>query len=110
VWRAQERELVQQLRQHRRIANSIVGDLDGPDLKCVGINAQMYLAPLPAVFGAVFLGLPLALPSIFMPVLSIRRCSWQNWIAASLMVADRPRAGRAIACHDPARPRASLWP
>ncbi|GKT21958.1 hypothetical protein AVHM3334_06645 [Acidovorax sp. SUPP3334] len=41
--------------QHRRIAHAAVGDLDGPYLQCLGIDAQVYLAPLPAVLGAVFL-------------------------------------------------------
>ena len=53
------RDLRQQLRQHRRVADAVVRDLDGPDLQRLGINAQMHLAPLPAVFRAMLLRFPL---------------------------------------------------
>ena len=54
------RDLRQQLRQHRRVADAVVRDLDGPDLQRLGINAQMHLAPLPTVFRAMFLRFPFA--------------------------------------------------
>ena len=54
------RYLAQQLRQHRRVSHAVVGDLDGPNLQRVPVNAQMHLAPLPSVLGPVFLALPFA--------------------------------------------------
>ena len=55
------RNLRQQLRQHRCIANGVVRDLDGTDLQGLSIDAQVHLAPLPAIVGPVLLRLPVAL-------------------------------------------------
>jgi hypothetical protein len=58
------RYLSQQLGQHGRTACAVlhaaVGHLDGPDLQCVGVNAQVHLAPLPPVLDAVLLAFPRA--------------------------------------------------
>jgi len=52
--------LVEQARQHRRVAGRIVGHLDGPDFQRSRIDAKMDLAPLTTVVGAVPLRLPFA--------------------------------------------------
>jgi hypothetical protein len=53
------RYLSQQLGQHGRttcaVLHAVVGDLDGSNLQCVGVNAQVHLAPLPPVLGPVLL-------------------------------------------------------
>ena len=54
------RYLGQQLGQHGRVANAVVGHLNGPDLQRVGVNPQVHLAPLPPVLDAVLLALALA--------------------------------------------------
>ncbi len=59
------RDLRQQLRQHRRVADAVVCDFNRPDLQGLCINAQMYLAPLAAVFGTMLFGLPLAFTRSF---------------------------------------------
>jgi len=59
------RYLSQQMRQHGGIPHTVVGHLDGPYLQGLGINAQMHLAPLPAVLGTVLLALPLPLAQKF---------------------------------------------
>ncbi|KOF18471.1 hypothetical protein AC244_13975 [Ensifer adhaerens] len=52
------RDLGEKLRQHRRIAGSVVADLDGPDVKRISVNTKMQLAPLPAIGGAMLAALP----------------------------------------------------
>ena len=52
-------DLAQQFGQHGRISDAAAGDLDGPDLQCVGVDAKMHLAPLPGLGRPVFLGKPL---------------------------------------------------
>ena len=59
-YRFLERYLSQQLGQHGRVAHAVVGDLDGSDLQRVGVNAQVHLAPLPPVLGAVLFAFPFA--------------------------------------------------
>jgi hypothetical protein len=56
--------LSQQFGQHGRttcaVFHAVVGDLDGPDLQRVGVNAQGHLAPLPPVLCPVLLAFPRA--------------------------------------------------
>lgn len=52
------RYLPEQSRQHRRIADAVVRDLNGPDFQRYCINPQMHLAPLAPIVGTVFLGFP----------------------------------------------------
>gem|GEM_PF-5857480 len=59
------RNLRQQLVQHRCIANGVVRDLDGTDLQGLSIDAQVHLAPLPAIVGPVLLRVPLAFAQHF---------------------------------------------
>ncbi|KAA8603155.1 hypothetical protein AL036_22595, partial [Salipiger aestuarii] len=39
------RDLVEQLRQHGRIADVAAGELDGPDFQCFLVDPEMNLAP-----------------------------------------------------------------
>ena len=48
--------LIAQTRQHGCLPSGVAGHLDGPDFERAGVNAQVHLAPLRAVVGAVFLG------------------------------------------------------
>src|SRR5450830_302361 len=52
--------LVEQTRQYRRVAGGVVGHLDGPDLQRGGVYAQVHLAPLTAILGAMLFSLPLS--------------------------------------------------
>jgi hypothetical protein len=58
------RHLSQQLGQHGHttcaVLQAVVGHFDGPDLQRLGVNAQVHLAPLPPVLGAVLLAFPRA--------------------------------------------------
>ena len=56
-----ERYVSQPLWQHGRFAQSVVRHLNGSNLQCVGINAQVHLASLPPVLGPVLLTLPFTL-------------------------------------------------
>ena len=53
------RDLIQQLGEHRAIAHTASGHLDGADLQRVCVDAQMKLAPLPRAGGAVLACAPL---------------------------------------------------
>lgn len=55
-----ERDLVQQRRQHRRVADIAGRDLDGPDLQRFLINPYVYLAPNPAFRAAMLASVPFA--------------------------------------------------
>ena len=69
------RNLREQLRQHQRVADGVVGNLDGANLQRLRIHAQMHLAPL-----AIGKSAPCLLifhspsPSIFTSVLSTSKC------------------------------------
>lgn len=54
-------DLVEQARQHRRVAGAVVGHFDGPDFQCGRVNAQVNLAPLTPIVSAMLLRFPLAL-------------------------------------------------
>lgn len=58
-YRFMRRYLRQKFGQHGRIAHAVASHSNGPYLQRVCINAQVHLAPLPPVFGAVFLAFPL---------------------------------------------------
>ncbi|OHX19879.1 hypothetical protein BI344_16195 [Chromobacterium sphagni] len=49
-----------QLRQYQRVAHTVAGHLDSSDFQRFGVNAQVCLAPLPTIFGAVLFAFPLA--------------------------------------------------
>lgn len=52
------RKLCQQLRQGRSIINIVACDADSPYLQCLGINADVQLAPLALAFSTVFFAFP----------------------------------------------------
>jgi len=52
--------LVEQARQHGRIAGSVVGDFDSPNFQRGRVNAKVDLAPLATIVGTMLFGLPLA--------------------------------------------------
>ena len=54
-------DLVQQFRQHGGIAHSAAGNLNGADVPCLGIEAEVDLAPLTGLGRAVFAGEPLTI-------------------------------------------------
>ena len=54
------RNLTWQIGQHRRITDAVVGYFHRSDFECDSINAEMDLAPLAAVIGAMLLRLPFA--------------------------------------------------
>src|SRR5450830_964442 len=56
-----ERDLGQQLGQHRCISDGVGGHLDGAYFQRLRIDAQMDLAPFTPVLGAMLLALPFAL-------------------------------------------------
>ena len=53
--------LAEQFRQHGGITRGVVGDLDGPDVQCVGINGQVHLAPLAPIVRSMLVALAFAL-------------------------------------------------
>ena len=69
------RDLRQQIRQRRRIANGVCRDFDSPDIQRFRIDPDVDLTPLAAIGGSVFTGLPFPSPIILIPVLSTRRCN-----------------------------------
>lgn len=52
------RNLAEQIRQHRCIADMAPGDLHGPDLQRFFVDAEVDLAPYPAFRAAVFASVP----------------------------------------------------
>ncbi|OHX13890.1 hypothetical protein BI347_10490 [Chromobacterium sphagni] len=66
-YRLIDRDLHQERRQHLRIALALVCHLHGADLQGFRIDAQMHLAPLPAILRAMLLGFPLAFAQHFDP-------------------------------------------
>lgn len=64
--------LVEQIRQYRRVAGGIVGYLDGLDFQRGGVYTQVHLAPLTAIVGAMLLS---PSPIILIPVLSTSKCN-----------------------------------
>jgi hypothetical protein len=54
------RNLTQQVGQHRRITDAVIGHFHGANLKCGSINTEADLAPLVAIVGAMLPGLPFA--------------------------------------------------
>ena len=54
------RELVEQIGQHRHIADVAPGDLDGPNLQRFLVEAEMDLAPDPPFPATMLAGVPLA--------------------------------------------------
>jgi hypothetical protein len=67
--------LSKQLRQHWRIANGVVGHLNGLDRQRLRIYAEVHLGPLTPIVGAVLFIFHSPSPSIFTPLLSTRRCN-----------------------------------
>ncbi len=55
-----DRNLCPQIRQHRRITHTIAGDFNRADFQRLRVDAQMHLAPLSTVLGAMFFSFPLA--------------------------------------------------
>lgn len=58
-------DLLEQTRQHRCIASSVIGHLDSTDFQRGGVNPQVDLAPLATIIGPMFLPLPLAFTEHF---------------------------------------------
>lgn len=54
------RDLVEQIRQHRRVADVAPGDLDRPNLQCSLVNPEVDLAPDAAFRATVLACVPLA--------------------------------------------------
>lgn len=52
-------DLARKVRQHGRVTDPAAGDVDGPDLHRIGVDAEMHLAPFPWVGWPVFPGKPL---------------------------------------------------
>jgi hypothetical protein len=57
--------LVQHIGQHLRVTDSIRCHLNRPNFQGFSVNAQMNLAPLPTVLGAMLLGFPFAFAQHF---------------------------------------------
>ena len=53
------RDLVEQIGQHRRIADMAAGDLDGPDLQRLRVDPKVDLAPDPSFGAAMLAGMSL---------------------------------------------------
>ena len=53
-----QRNLTEQVGQHRSITDAVVGHFHGPDFSRGSINTEMDFAPLAAVVSAVLFGLP----------------------------------------------------
>ena len=53
------RDLAEQVGQHRGVANTAAGDLNGPYLQRFLIDTNMYLAPEPSLGAAVLARVPL---------------------------------------------------
>lgn len=54
------RDLIEQLPQHRRVANVAGRDLSCPDFQCLRVNSDMNLAPDAALCATMLAGVPLA--------------------------------------------------
>ncbi len=68
------RDLIEQFGQHRRVPNVAGGELGRPDFQGFLIDPDVDLAPDPAFGAAMLAGIPFALTSTLMPVLSTSRC------------------------------------
>ena len=66
-------DLIEQPRQHGSIAYTACRDLSSPNVKCLLIDPNGYLASYPAFRAAVLAGVPFAFTLV--PVLSIKRLS-----------------------------------
>ena len=52
--------MTQKLRKHGRITHAVVGHLNGPNLQCLGVNAQVHRAPLTPIVSSMLLAFPFA--------------------------------------------------
>lgn len=52
------RDLYQQIGEHRRVALSVGGDLNSPNVEGFRVNSDMDLAPLATIGSTMFAGLP----------------------------------------------------
>lgn len=82
-------DLIEQVRQHRRVADAATRDLDGTDLQRSFVYPDMYLAPQAALRASVLARVPLAFALRFDPGAVHQQVQWA--FGASVSNGDRQR-------------------